>query len=74
MAKRNNFSPICQDGGRTLLQDFNEIDRYVIDSKDLFSYWQTFRNYITGITEGKIGNNHELTLNSGTILIVLYWL
>lgn len=35
--EKDNFSTFSK-WGQTLLQDFNEIDRYLIDSKDLFSY------------------------------------
>ncbi|MCM4173909.1 PD-(D/E)XK nuclease family protein [Arenibacter sp. TNZ] len=35
--EKDNFSTFAK-WGQTLLQDFNEIDRYLIDSKDLFSY------------------------------------
>ena len=35
--EKDNFS-IFSKWGQTLLQDFNEIDRYLIDAKDIFSY------------------------------------
>jgi len=35
--EKDNFSTFSK-WGQTLLQDFNEIDRYLIDSKDIFSY------------------------------------
>lgn len=34
---KDNFSTFVK-WGQTLLQDFNEIDRYLIDTKDIFSY------------------------------------
>lgn len=36
-AQKDNFSTFAK-WGQTLLQDFNEIDRYLIDTKDIFSY------------------------------------
>ncbi|MCM4166641.1 hypothetical protein KCTC52924_01488 [Arenibacter antarcticus] len=35
--QKDNFSTFAK-WGQTLLQDFNEIDRYLIDTKDIFSY------------------------------------
>ncbi|MBC8766757.1 PD-(D/E)XK nuclease family protein [Arenibacter sp. BSSL-BM3] len=35
--EKDNFSTFSK-WGQTLLQDFNEIDRYLIDAKDIFSY------------------------------------
>ncbi|MCM4150425.1 PD-(D/E)XK nuclease family protein [Arenibacter sp. N53] len=35
--EKDNFSTFAK-WGQTLLQDFNEIDRYLIDAKDIFSY------------------------------------
>jgi hypothetical protein len=35
--EKDNFSTFTK-WGQTLLQDFNEIDRYLIDTKDIFSY------------------------------------
>ncbi|MCK0192062.1 PD-(D/E)XK nuclease family protein [Arenibacter sp. F20364] len=35
--EKDNFSTFSK-WGQTLLQDFNEIDRYLIDTKDIFSY------------------------------------
>ena len=35
--EKDNFYTFSK-WGQTLLQDFNEIDRYLIDTKDIFSY------------------------------------
>lgn len=35
--QKDNFASFAK-WGQTLLQDFNEIDRYLIDAKDIFSY------------------------------------
>eukprot|EP01089_Gocevia_fonbrunei_P000914 TRINITY_DN10887_c0_g1_i1.p1 TRINITY_DN10887_c0_g1~~TRINITY_DN10887_c0_g1_i1.p1 ORF type:complete len:112 (+),score=11.61 TRINITY_DN10887_c0_g1_i1:359-694(+) len=35
--EKDNFYTFSK-WGQTLLQDFNEIDRYLVDTKDIFSY------------------------------------
>lgn len=35
--RKDDFNTFCKWGGQTLLQDFNEVDRYLIDTEELFT-------------------------------------